>query len=1151
MKHLVLLSLLGLGLLSFVPQALANPSIDLRVIVIDPVVGEFDGAITFATSPVGGNVFAINQAGDLPSAGDNIVAFGGDVYVDEVTRIVRINLLPSGGPDGGLGNNVEDITGDVFSDIVSITVNSGGILYVADSDDQIYSVNPSGAPSAGKSLVSIAQTFDDIRDIAINGGFLYILDVGAESGFGAVYKVNLSDSTVELAYSGSEGDESLTDATAIAVDGSGIFVSGSSFSFGAGILKITSGGVVEFSDNSPTVLSFPLDIAIDEDGNDLYVTEGSSIYRFSLASTPSQPILTIQGDGSFSDPVGITTLLITGSVADLQLNLEKTVNATSASPGDGLLYTITATNEGPDDATSVIITDTFPNLGVESVLVGGQLSFTSEVHYTNGTIIQAGSCERIGESAFLVGCTGFGTLAAGDFVVVTLEGSVIEGAVSPLVNVATVQNVEETAEASAVTTLSTQLSLSKTASPGSVIAGDGFIDYTVRVENHNTVDALGVTITDTLPNGVSGLIVNSEPLPESCLITTVDETTTLQCGPYNIVNTVGVVEIKYRVNVDADAAIGSIVNSVELTCSNCASLQTSVPTTITRQSDLSIEKMSNTDPVIAGQDSISYTVTVTNDGPSDADDVVITDNLPDGVAFVDADSTECAYDSLNHDVICTLTAPLSVGEQRTFTIDVSVNADASGDLVNTASITSSSTDDDVTNNQFEAEPVPVEADTDVLVVKTGPPKAFAGGIITYDLSVTNSGPSAALDVEVQDVLPTALTFIAHTEPGSLTDPDCSDNVGTIVCEFGNVGPGITQTKSIQAKIALDFTGTIINEAEVFSDTDSNPDNNISSSTTTIEPPFCGRPESDFDNVITGTSGNDNIQGTNDDDLILGLGGNDKIHGKNGNDCIIGGDGNDKIWGGKGDDGIEGNAGNDYLHGQQGNDTIIGGDGNDKIWGGKDNDIIDGGDGNDYLHGQQGNDHIVAGDGDNKIWGGQGTDTITAGDGNNQIHGNQANDHITSGSGNDRIWGGQGDDNIDAGSGNNQIHGNQGNDNIVSESGNDWIHAGAGVDIVNAGDGNDKIYGAQGHDQLSGEDGDDIIHGGQGDDFIDGGDGYDKCNGAQGDNTIDNCEAEDKKMKEDKEDKEEDEENEDDDEDDDEDDHHGDDKDKKEKKDKDD
>lgn len=114
------------------------------------------------------------------------------------------------------------------------------------------------------------------------------------------------------------------------------------------------------------------------------------------------------------------------------------------------------------------------------------------------------------------------------------------------------------------------------------------------------------------------------------------------------------------------------------------------------------------------------------------------------------------------------------------------------------------------------------------------------------------------------------------------------------------------------------------------------------------------------NLIQGTNGPDNLNGTASMDLIFGYGGNDKINGKADDDCLVGGLGVDTINGG---------SGNDVIFGENGNDKLNGDSGNDTIFGGNDNDTMTGGSGNDSLTGEAG-----ASDSAN---GNTGTDTCNA------------------------------------------------------------------------------------------------------------------------------------------------------------------------------
>lgn len=141
-------------------------------------------------------------------------------------------------------------------------------------------------------------------------------------------------------------------------------------------------------------------------------------------------------------------------------------------------------------------------------------------------------------------------------------------------------------------------------------------------------------------------------------------------------------------------------------------------------------------------------------------------------------------------------------------------------------------------------------------------------------------------------------------------------------------------------------------------------------------------------TLTGTDGNDLLEGGDLDDHIYGLRGNDRLNGGAGNDYFEGGDetyAGDRIKGGAGNDTIHGGGGNDDLYGEEGDDFIDGGAGADtitddaganRLLGGDGNDrivslspeasVLDGGAGHDIMLGGHANDAAFGGDGDDEF-----------------------------------------------------------------------------------------------------------------------------------------------------------------------------------------
>lgn len=114
--------------------------------------------------------------------------------------------------------------------------------------------------------------------------------------------------------------------------------------------------------------------------------------------------------------------------------------------------------------------------------------------------------------------------------------------------------------------------------------------------------------------------------------------------------------------------------------------------------DLSLTKTAAPDPVMAGG-TLTYTITVTNNGPGDSSSSTVTDPLPPGVAFSSATPSTCA--EVAGTVTCSL-GPLAAGASTTITIVVTVQPTATGTLTDTATVTGADTDPVPDNNSATA-----------------------------------------------------------------------------------------------------------------------------------------------------------------------------------------------------------------------------------------------------------------------------------------------------------------------------------------------------------------------------------------------------------------------------------------------------------------
>ena len=198
-------------------------------------------------------------------------------------------------------------------------------------------------------------------------------------------------------------------------------------------------------------------------------------------------------------------------------------------------------------------------------------------------------------------------------------------------------------------------------------------------------------------------------------------------------------------------------------------------------------------------DTITYTLTARNDGPSWATDVVVTDALPEQLQLSGARTSLGTCTTSGNTVRCDL-GTLRPGQTETVT--VTAVAHRSGTAINNAEIRSPGDRDPDDNRDRREVRIP---EPDLSIVKTASDQTVRlGETVTYTLTARNKGPGLARGVVVTDSLPRQLTLIgARTPVGT-----CTSRGDDVRCELGTLAEG-QQVRVIVTARAI-ATGRTVN-----------------------------------------------------------------------------------------------------------------------------------------------------------------------------------------------------------------------------------------------------------------------------------------------------------------------------------------------------
>lgn len=573
-----------------------------------------------------------------------------------------------GGADLGANGNI-DIT---LTGFVDNQAQSGGGLRIRPDFGWVSMINSgftgNGATEDGGAVWASDSIFASVRftnntiygNTATNRGGGVFLEFGGSSSFVDIYNNILYANTAEQG----NGDD--------------LYVNNDSPQDIPGLVNLFNNIITDFTVTpGPATTGDNLDLdplllpGINARPDpDPRLAAGSPAIDTGLNTAPSAPGFDFEGDarpfdgnndGTPTIDIGIDEF--TGApLPNADLAIAKTGTPDPVTEGGNITYTVTVTNSGPGDASSVSMVDTLDGL----------------VAYVSATPSQ-GSCT---EATGVVTC-GLGSITNGAGATVTIIAATPDVAKSTVVtNGASVSGAEQDPDLTNNTvTIDTtivpagpvlaDLAVTKADAPDPVISGGPQLSYSIAVVNNGTGDATNVVVIDTLPAGVDFLSANAT------VGTCAHDTGIVTCDIGALANGAGS-DITIAVSPQVVETATDITNTVTVTATeedptpgnNSATTTTTVNPP---EADMSVGVSSTpAEPLINEQ--ITYAVTVSNAGPSNNTGVIVTIEPPLGVTLDSVTPDQGTCEVGKGTITCTL-GDLAAGAS----IDIQVVVTAPGE----------------------------------------------------------------------------------------------------------------------------------------------------------------------------------------------------------------------------------------------------------------------------------------------------------------------------------------------------------------------------------------------------------------------------------------------------------------------------------------
>ena len=560
-----------------------------------------------------------------------------------------------------------------------------------------------------------------------------------------------------------------------------------------------------------------------------------------LAANSSYPSITINANVAQTAPSTETnTAVVSGGsevnlandtatdvanvVSTADLSVTNTAAPNPVAAGSNITYTQVVTDNGPSAADNATLVEAVPanTTFVSMSAPAGWTCMIPAVGFAGNMVCT------------ILNMTG-GTAATFSIVVKvnagTANGTVISDTATVSSSVSDPISTNNSATASTVvgTTAAAELTVTNAASPNPVVAGNN-ITYTQVVTNTGSVAATGATFNESTPANTT-LVSITPPAGWSCA------GFPPQCtNPSVAAGSSGTFTAIYKVT--AGTASGTIITDTatvnatnQAFGANSATATDVVATAI--QADLALTTVGTPATVFPGNN-ITYTQTITNNGPAAASAVSFTEAIPANTTFVSVSAPAGWTCVITASVTCT-DPTLAAGASADIIVVVNVAPSVVVATITANSSISATTGDPNAANNSTTVVTNVTPECDLAVTNSGTPSpVIAGNNITYTQVITNSGSSNCSTATFNEALPLNTTFVSVAVVTSGGGTWTCPNSSPVACTNPSVPPGSTGTVTAIYKVnAGTAAGTIITDTATVATTtrDTFPGNN--SATVTI------------------------------------------------------------------------------------------------------------------------------------------------------------------------------------------------------------------------------------------------------------------------------------------------------------------------------